>query len=186
VKRVAPSFLIGTSGTPGTFTEVAIREMAARARTPVILPLSNPTSKTEAQPRDILEWTDGRAIVATGSPFPPVVRGERTHVIGQANNAFCFPGIGLGAVVAEAREVTDEMFLSAAEALASVVSSERLEQGSLYPNQSELRAASRAVAIEVARAAREGGVGRNLSDDEVESAVDAMMWEPRYLRYEPA
>ena len=186
VKRVAPSFLIGTSGTPGTFTEVAIREMAARARTPVIVPLSNPTSKTEAQPKDILEWTDGRAIVATGSPFPPVVRGERTHVIGQANNAFCFPGIGLGAVVAEAREVTDEMFLSAAEALASVVSSERLEQGSLYPNQSELRVASRAVAIEVARAARDGGVGRNLCDDEVESAVDAMMWEPRYLRYEPA
>jgi malic enzyme len=186
VKRVAPSFLIGTSGTPGTFTEVAIREMAARARTPVILPLSNPTSKTEAQPKDILEWTDGRAIVATGSPFPPVVRGERAHVIGQANNAFCFPGIGLGAVVAEAREVTDEMFLCAAEALASVVSSERLEQGSLYPNQSELRVASRAVAIEVARAARDGGVGRNLCDDEVESAVDAMMWEPRYLRYEPA
>jgi malic enzyme len=186
VKRVAPSFLIGTSGTPGTFTEVAIREMAARARTPVILPLSNPTSKTEAQPKDILEWTDGRAIVATGSPFPPVVRGERAHVIGQANNAFCFPGIGLGAVVAEAREVTDEMFLSAAGALAGVVSSERLEQGSLYPNQSELRVASRAVAIEVARAARDGGVGRNLCDDEVESAVDAMMWEPRYLRYEPA
>jgi malic enzyme len=186
VKRVRPSFLIGTSGTPGTFTGVAIREMAAHARIPVILPLSNPTSKTEAQPEDILEWTRGRAIVATGSPFPPVVRGERAHLIGQANNAFCFPGIGLGAMVAEAREVTDEMFLSAAEALAAVVSLEQLEQGSLYPNQSELRVASRAVAIEVARAARDGGVGRNLCDDEVESAVDAMMWEPCYLRYEPA
>jgi malic enzyme len=186
VKRVRPSFLIGTSGAPGTFTEGAIREMAAHARIPVILPLSNPTSKTEAHPEDILEWTRGRAIVATGSPFPPVVRGERAHVIGQANNAFCFPGIGLGAVLAEAREVTDEMFLSAAEALAAVVSLEQLEQGSLYPNQSELRVASRAVAIEVARAARDGGVGRNLCDDEVESAVDAMMWEPCYLRYEPA
>ena len=186
VKRVAPSFLIGTSGTPGTFTEVAIREMAARARTPVILPLSNPTSKTEAQPRDILEWTDGRAIVATGSPFPPVVRGERAHVIGQANNAYCFPGIGLGALVAEAREITDEMFLSAAEALAGTVSGARLEERALYPNQSDLRVASRAVAIAVARAARDGGVGRNLCDDEVESAIDAMMWEPRYLRYEPA
>jgi malic enzyme len=186
VKRVRPSFLIGTSGAPGTFTEGAIREMAAHARIPVILPLSNPTSKTEAHPEDILEWTRGRAIVATGSPFPPVVRGERAHVIGQANNAFCFPGIGLGAMLAEAREVTDEMFLSAAEALAAVVSLEQLEQGSLYPNQSELRVASRAVAIEVARAARDGGVGRNLCDDEVESAVDAMMWEPCYLRYEPA
>lgn len=186
VKHVRPTFLIGTSGTPGTFGEIAIREMAAHARIPVILPLSNPTSKTEAQPEDLLEWTRGRAIVATGSPFPPVVRGERTHVIGQANNAFCFPGIGLGAVVAEAREVTDEMFLVAAEALAGVVTQERLDEGSLYPKQSELRVASRAVAIAVAREARDGGVGRHLDDDELEAAVDAMMWEPRYLPYEPA
>jgi malic enzyme len=186
VKRVRPTFLIGTSGTPGTFGEVAIREMAAHARIPVILPLSNPTSKTEAQPEDLIEWTRGRAIVATGSPFPPVVRGERTHVIGQANNAFCFPGIGLGAVVAEAHEITDEMFLVAAEALAGVVSPERLAEGSLYPSQSDLRIASRAVAIAVARAARDGGVGRHYADDELEAAVDAMMWEPRYLPYEPA
>jgi malate dehydrogenase (oxaloacetate-decarboxylating) len=185
VKHVHPTFLIGTSGTPGTFGEVAIRAMAAHARVPVILPLSNPTSKTEAQPQDIVEWTRGRAIVATGSPFPPVVRSERTHVIGQANNAFCFPGIGLGAVVAEAREVTDEMFLVAADALAGVVSEERLEHGSLYPNQSDLRVASRTVAIAVARAARDGGVGRHLRDDELEPAVDMMMWEPRYLPYEP-
>jgi malic enzyme len=186
VKRVRPTFLIGTSGTPGTFGEVAIREMAAHARIPVILPLSNPTSKTEAQPEDLIEWTRGRAIVATGSPFPPVARGERIHVIGQANNAFCFPGIGLGAVVAEAHEITDEMFLVAAHALAGVVSPERLEEGSLFPSQSELRVASRAVAIAVARAARDGGVGRHYGDDELEEAVDAMMWEPRYLPYEPA
>ncbi|HEX6330635.1 MAG TPA: NAD-dependent malic enzyme [Actinomycetota bacterium] len=185
VKRVRPTFLIGTSGTPGTFTEVAVREMAAHARIPVIMPLSNPTSKTEGVPEDLIEWTRGRAIVATGSPFPPVVRGERTHVIGQANNAFCFPGIGLGAVVAEAREVTDDMFLVAAEALARVVSEDHLESGSLYPGQSELRMASRAVAIAVARSARDGGVGRNLEDGELEAAVDAMVWMPRYLPYEP-
>jgi malic enzyme len=186
VKRVHPTFLIGTSGTPGTFTEVAIREMAAHARIPVILPLSNPTSKTEAQPEDIMDWTRGRAIVATGSPFPPVVRGERTHVIGQANNAFVFPGIGLGAVVAEAREVTDEMFLVAAEAMASVVSEDRLAEGVVYPSQSELRVASRAVAVAVARAARDAGVGRNFHDDEIESAIDEMMWFPQYLPFEPA
>jgi malic enzyme len=186
VKRVRPTFLIGTSGTPGTFTEVAIREMAAHARIPVILPLSNPTSKTEALPEDIMEWTRGRAIVATGSPFPPVVRGERTHVIGQANNAFVFPGIGLGAVVSEAREVTDEMFLVAAEAMASVVSEDRLAEGAIYPCQSELRVASRAVAVAVARAARDAGVGRHFHDDELEPAVDAMMWYPQYLSYEPA
>jgi malic enzyme len=185
VKHVHPTFLIGTSGTPGTFSEVTITEMAAHARLPVILPLSNPTSKTEAQPRDILEWTRGRAIVATGSPFPPVDRGGRTHVIGQANNAFCFPGIGLGALVAEAREVTDEMFLVAAEALAGVVPEARLAEGSLYPNPADLRVASRAIAVAVARSARNAGVGRQLRDDELEPAVDAMMWEPRYLPYEP-
>ena len=185
IEKVRPTFLIGTSGTPGTFTEKAIREMAAHSRLPVVMPLSNPTSKTEAQPVDIMEWTRGRALVSTGSPFPPVVRGERTHVIGQANNAFVFPGIGLGAVVAEAREVTDEMFLVAAEALAHQVTEERLEEGALYPNQSELRTVSRAVAIAVARCARDCGVGRHFRDEEIEPAVDAMVWDPDYVPYEP-
>jgi len=185
IEKVRPTFLIGTSGTPGTFTEKAIREMAAHSRLPVIMPLSNPTSKTEAQPVDVMEWTRGRALVSTGSPFPPVVRGERTHVIGQANNAFVFPGIGLGAVVAEAREVTDEMFLVAAEALAHQVTEERLEEGALYPNQSELRTVSRAVAIAVARCARDCGVGRHFRDEEIEPAVDAMVWDPDYVPYEP-
>ncbi|HEX6579305.1 MAG TPA: NAD-dependent malic enzyme [Actinomycetota bacterium] len=185
VKHVHPTFLIGTSGTPGSFSEVTVTEMAAHARLPVILPLSNPTSRTEAQPRDILEWTRGRAIVATGSPFPPVDRGGRTHVIGQANNAFCFPGVGLGALVAEAREVTDEMFLVAAEALARVVSEARLAEGSLYPSPSDLRVASRAIAVAVARMARDAGVGRQFREDELGPAVDEMMWEPRYLPYEP-
>ena len=185
IGAVRPTFLIGTSGTPGTFTEGAIREMAGHARTPVILALSNPTSKTEAEPADLMEWTRGRAIIATGSPFPAVRRGDRTHVIGQANNAFCFPGIGLGAVVSEAREVTDEMFLAAGDALAATVTRARLDEGSLYPNQSELRTVSRAVAIAVAGCARDRGVGRHLSDDEVEAAVDAMIWQPDYVGYEP-
>jgi malic enzyme len=184
VRQVHPTFLIGTSGSPGAFDEMSIREMAAHARTPVILPLSNPTAKTEATPEALLEWTDGRALVATGSPFPPVVRGDRTQLIGQANNAFCFPGIGLGAVVAEAREITDEMFLVTSEALADATPEERLSQGSLYPCQSELRAVSRAIAVAVARAARDGGVGRHLGDRELERAVDAMVWQPRYLPYE--
>ena len=185
IGAVRPTFLIGTSGTPGTFTEGAIRQMAGHARTPVILALSNPTSKTEAEPADLMEWTRGRAIIATGSPFPAVQRGDRTHVIGQANNAFCFPGIGLGAVVSEAREVTDEMFLAAGDALAATVTRARLDEGSLYPNQSELRTVSRAVAIAVAGCARDRGVGRHLSDDEVEAAVDAMIWQPDYVGYEP-
>ena len=186
VERVRPTFLIGTSATPGTFTEKAIREMAAHARIPVVLPLSNPTSKTEAQPADIIEWTKGRALVATGSPFPPVVRGERSHVIGQANNAFIFPGIGLGAVVAEAREVTDEMFLVAAETLAHAVGEDRLEVGALYPTQSDLREVSREVAIAVARCARDGGVGRHFqNEEEIAHAVDSMVWHPDYVPFEP-
>ncbi len=185
-ERVRPTILIGTTGTPGTFTETAVRTIAAHARIPVVLPLSNPTSKTEAQPEDILAWTEGRAIVATGSPFPPVECDGRTQVIGQANNAFVFPGIGLGVVVAEAREVTDEMFLAAADALAGMVRPERLETGAIYPNQSELRTVSRAVAIAVARCARDLGVGRHLGDQELEAAVDEMIWQPAYVPYEPA
>jgi malate dehydrogenase (oxaloacetate-decarboxylating) len=185
VEKVRPTFLIGTSATPGTFTEQAIREMAAHARIPVVMPLSNPTSKTEALPADIIEWTKGRALIATGSPFDPIVRGERTHVIGQANNAFIFPGIGLGAVVAEAREVTDEMFLVAAETLAQAVGEDRLEVGALYPTASDLRGASRSVAIAVARCARDCGVGRHFEDDAIAHAVDAMVWQPDYVPYEP-
>jgi malic enzyme len=185
VDAVRPTFLVGTSGTPGTFTEGAVRRMAAHARTPVILPLSNPTSKTEALPADLLAWTGGRAIVATGSPFPPVEIDGRTHVIGQANNAFVFPGIGLGAVVSEAREVTDEMFLAAGDALAASVSEERLAVGAIYPSQSELRRVSRAVAVAVARCARDGGVGRHLPDEDLERAVDDMIWEPAYVPYVP-
>ncbi len=185
VRHVKPTMLIGTSGTPGSFTEEAIREMARHVKTPVLFPLSNPTSKTEAQPADLIAWTDGRALVATGSPFEPVEFEGRRHVIGQANNAFVFPGIGLGAIVAEAREVTDEMFLVAAEACADMVSAERLEEGALYPNQSELRSVSREIAKRIVCQARDCGVGRAYREDEVEAAVDAMMWYPAYVPYRP-
>ena len=180
VRHVRPTVLIGTSGTPGTFTEGAIRAMAEHARIPVILPLSNPTSKTEVQPADAIAWTDGRALVATGSPFDPVEFGGRRRLIGQANNAFVFPGIGLGAIVSETREVTDEMFLVAARALAACVDDDRLTQGALYPPQSDLRHVSRLIAIAVAREARDRGLGRTDSDEEIERAVDVAIWEPVY------
>jgi malic enzyme len=183
IERVQPTMLIGTSGTPGAFTEGAIREMAKHVKTPIVFPLSNPTSKTEAPPADIIAWTGGRAIVATGSPFEPVTFDGRTHVIGQANNAFCFPGIGLGVIVSEAREIVDEMFLAAAEACANSVSADRLEQGSLYPHQSELRVVSRQIAERVVAVARDGGVGRVIADDDIPGAVDSMMWYPAYAPY---
>jgi malic enzyme len=185
IRSVKPTMLIGTSGTPGSFTEPAIREMAIHARRPIVLPLSNPTSKTEAAPADILDWSGGRAVVATGSPFDPVERGVRTHVIGQANNAFVFPGVGLGVIVAEAREVTDEMFLAAAEALGGLVGPNRLAVDALYPPQSELRDVSRHIAAAVVRTAREQGLGRVIADDQIEAAVDAMMWWPDYVPYRP-
>jgi malic enzyme len=179
-RHVRPTVLIGTSGTPGTFTEPAIRAMAEHARIPVILPLSNPTSKTEVEPARAIEWTDGRALVATGSPFDPVEHDGRTRLIGQANNAFVFPGVGLGAIVSETREVADEMFLAAAEELARCVDDNRLARGSLYPSQSSLRTVSRCIAIRVAREARDLGLGRSLDDDEIEGAIDATIWEPMY------
>jgi malic enzyme len=180
VRHVQPTMLIGTTGTAGSFTEEAIREMASHTRIPIVLPLSNPTSKTEALPEDIMRWTEGRAVVATGSPFPPVEIDGRTRLIGQANNVFVFPGVGLGVIVGEAREVTDEMFLVAAHTLAEMVSDERLQAGSLYPPVSMLREVTRAIAVRVVCQARDCGVGRGIRDERVVASVDEAMWYPEY------
>jgi malic enzyme len=186
VAAVKPTMLIGTSGVPGAFTEAALREMAAHTERPVVFPLSNPTAKTEATPADIMTWTKGRALIATGSPFEPVAVDGKSHIIGQANNVFIFPGMGLGAIVAEAREITDEMFLLAAETLAGMVSDERLAAGALYPAVSELREVSRQIAARVVCQSRDCGVGRQYRDDEVLDAVDSAIWSPAYLPYRPA
>jgi malic enzyme len=183
IRHVRPTILIGTSGVAGSFTELAIREMAKHVPTPVIFPLSNPTSKTEATPGDIVTWSGGRALVATGSPFNPVSYAGTTHLIGQANNIFVFPGVGLGVILSGAREVTDKMFLTAAQTLAYQVTSERLAQGALYPKVSALRQVSRAIAIRVIREARDSGIGRAYHDDQIDAAVDTAMWYPAYTNY---
>ena len=183
IAGVKPTMLIGTSGMPGAFTASAIREMAAHAERPVIFPLSNPTTKTEAIPADILAWTEGRALIATGSPFDPVTVNGADHLIGQANNVFIFPGMGLGAIVAEAREITDEMFLLAARTLAEMVTPERLAMGALYPAISELRKVSREIAAKVVCQSRDCGVGRLYRDEEILDAIDSAMWYPEYLPY---
>jgi malic enzyme len=185
VARVKPTILIGTSGVPGAFTEAAVREMARHTDRPVLFPLSNPTAKTEAIPADILAWTEGRALIATGSPFDPVRLNGSDRVIGQANNVFIFPGLGLGAIVAEAREITDEMFLLAARTLAEMVAPERLAVGALYPSVSDLRRVSREIAAKVVCQSRDCGVGRLYRDDEVAGAVESAMWYPEYLPYRP-
>jgi malate dehydrogenase (oxaloacetate-decarboxylating) len=172
-----PNVLVGTTGVAGTFSRDVVEAMAERVHPdhrPIVMPLSNPTSVTEAVPADILAWTDGRALVATGSPFPALDLPDGRRVeIGQANNVFVFPGVGLGAIVAEASIVTDAMFLTAARVLASLVTDERLATGALYPPVSDLRAVSRAIAVAVASEGR--------ADE-----VDAAMWWPDYVPYEPA
>jgi malic enzyme len=185
IGRFAPTVLIGTSGTAGTFAERAIRSMAATTARPLILPMSNPTANSEATPEDILRWTDGRALVATGSPFPPVRTAGRRVAVGQANNVFVFPGIGLGAIVAQVREVTDRMFLVAAKVLADRVTPSQLAEGALYPPLGTLRDISRSIAIAVAKEARAEGVGRPMSDTKIEEEVRQQMWWPDYTSPRP-
>jgi malate dehydrogenase (oxaloacetate-decarboxylating) len=183
VRQVAPTILIGTSGTQGAFTAAAVREMAARTKAPIVFPLSNPTSKSEATPADVLRWTGGRALVATGSPFGPVDVSGAARLVGQANNVFIFPGVGLAAIVSRASEVTDAMFLAAATTLAGLVPAERLAVGALYPPLGDLRVVSRAIAVAVVRQACADGVARMAPGQDVEAAVDAAMWSPHYQEF---
>jgi malic enzyme len=187
VRALKPTMLIGTSGEPGVFTEDVIREMARHTKRPLIFPMSNPTSKSEAVPADILNWTDGHALIATGSPFPPVTHLGKTHVIGQGNNAFIFPGVGLGLMVSEAREVTEGMFVAAARRLAEEVHQKDMDAGSLFPSTSQIRYVTAKVAESVAQAARDQGLAnRVLTDAEIPKAVAAAMWNPVYLPIEAA
>ncbi len=186
VQAFRPTVLIGTTAHAGTFSEEVIRAMAAATERPIILPLSNPTANTEALPVDVLAWTDGRALVATGSPFPPVKVDDQLREIGQANNVFVFPGIGLGAIVSETREVTDAMFLAAAETVAEYVSPERLAVGALFPSVNDLRTVSRVIAIRVASEAIRAGLSPLPEDTDVAALVDASMWWPAYAPYHRA
>ena len=180
VRHTRPTILLGTAARKGAFTEEVVREMARHVERPVIFPLSNPTEKSEATPDDLLRWTDGRALVATGSPFPDVALNGRSIYIGQCNNMFIFPGVGLGALAADARHITDEMFLAAARALSALSPSRSDPHASLYPHVDDVRAASRAVAIAVATEALRSGQGHLAAGESAERRVDAMIWEPRY------
>jgi len=185
-RAVRPTVLVGTTGMRGAFTEALVRSVADADERPIILPLSNPSDRAEALPADILAWTDGRALVATGSPFPDIATDAGARVIGQANNVFVFPGVGLGAMVAEARELTDGAFVVAARTLAGLVTDERIATGAIYPPIAELRVAARAIAVALVRHFRDTGYGRQFRDDEIELAVDRAMWLPDYAELEIA
>jgi malate dehydrogenase (oxaloacetate-decarboxylating) len=185
VVRVHPTVLIGTSTRAGAFTEAVVRDMAAHAERPVILPMSNPTALSEAAPADLIGWTGGRALVATGSPFGAVDHGGIRYEIGQANNALIFPGLGLGVIAARARRVTDGMLLAAARAVAGLVDISTLG-APLLPRVADLRDTSVAVAAAVARAAEAEGVASAPLDADLVGQVRALRWEPRYRPVRPA
>lgn len=178
VRNVRPTLLIGTSGQAGSFTADIVADMASHTERPIIMPLSNPTTLVEATPAQLLEWTDGRALVATGSPFAPVSHDGVEHVIAQANNASVFPGLGLGVAVCQAERVTDGMIGAAAQALASLVRITRPGQ-SLLPALNDLRRVSATVAIAVAQAAAAEGVARSPLTEPVQQVFDRM-WQPVY------
>ena len=181
VENVHPSVMIGVTGVPGLFTEDVVRAMAAATDHPIIMPLSNPTSRAEATATDVVEWSDGRALVATGSPFDPVVHNGVTHVISQSNNSYIFPGVGLGVCAVHAMRVSDEMFMAAAHALADSV--EGRERGDpVLPPLGRIRQVSRAIAIAVGSQAQAQGLAPP-SETSVDDLVDRATWHPQYRPY---
>jgi malate dehydrogenase (oxaloacetate-decarboxylating) len=184
VAQARPTMLIGTSTQAGAFTEQIVRAMASWVDRPIIMPLSNPTSRCEALPEDVLRWTDGRALVATGSPFPPVTVDGRTYHIAQANNALIFPGLGLGVTVSRARRVSDGMLTAAADAVAEL-SDAGTPGAPLLPSVQDLRTVSAAVAEAVAQAAEKEDLAQIGLTDPVQQIYEAM-WRPAYPRVDPA
>lgn len=183
VQNVRPTILIGVSAQPGLFTEEIIRTMYSYCARPIIMPLSNPTSRVEAHPSDILLWTNGCAVVATGSPFMPVVLNEKIYPIAQCNNSYIFPGIGLGVLAVKAHKVTDLMLMAASEALADLSPMAQKGGGSLLPDLKDIEMVSRAIALKVAIAAQESGAAKPMRTDDLMKEIDRNYWYPEYREY---
>ncbi|GIC75669.1 NAD-dependent malic enzyme [Moritella sp. F3] len=178
-----PSILIGVSGQPGLFTEQVIKAMAANTERPIVFPLSNPTSRVEATPQDIIRWTEGRALVATGSPFPPVSYGDDLITIAQCNNSYIFPGIGLGVLAAEATRITNAMLMAASRALADCSPLGRDGQGPLLPPLTDIHSVSKEIAFWVAKTAQLQGVALQTSDEVIRKNIEKNFWSPEYREY---
>ena len=183
VEALRPTALIGVSAQAGAFTEPAVRAMARHNPRPIVFPLSNPTSKAECTAAQAYSWTDGTAVFASGSPFDPVEVAGRRFVPGQGNNAYIFPGLGLGAIVAGARRITDTMFYVAARTLAELVDQAALDTGLLYPKLAGIREVSVRIAIAVAESAYADGLAATPRPDDLEVAVRAAMYDATYPGY---
>ncbi len=183
VRNAKPTVLIGVSGQPGLFTEELIREMHSHCARPIVMPLSNPTSRVEARPEDIINWTDGAALVATGSPFPPVSYKEKLYPIAQCNNSYIFPGIGLGVLASGASRVTDGMLMAASRALAESSPLARHGEGALLPNIDDIQAVSKAISMRVGQAAQLQGVAIVTSEEALSKAIEHNYWQPQYRSY---
>jgi len=181
VEALRPHILIGVSGTPRAFSQAVVEAMGRLNRRPVVFALSNPTSKAECTAEEAYGWTQGRAIFASGSPFAPVTLAGRTHVPGQGNNAYIFPGVGLGVVACESRRVTDSMFSQAARVLAGQVLETDLEKGRVYPSLNRIREVSAAIAAAVVQEACALRLARRRPRGDLEKFVRACMYEPRYV-----
>ncbi|MFL5318971.1 MAG: malic enzyme-like NAD(P)-binding protein, partial [Myxococcaceae bacterium] len=173
--------LLGLSGQRAAFNETTVKAVAANTPTPIVFALSNPTANSEAVPADILAWTGGRAIVATGSPFPDVEFQGTRYPVGQGNNAFIFPGLGLGVLLSGARKVSDGMLLAASMALAEYTDPGRLAQGAVYPRIERIRGASRHVACAVITQAHKEGAATKPKPDDLPAFIDRHMWHPVFL-----
>jgi malate dehydrogenase (oxaloacetate-decarboxylating) len=183
VANAHPTVLIGTSGQAHAFSEPIIRAMAAHVHEPLIFPLSNPTERSEATPQDIFAWTEGRAVIGTGSPFPPLKRNGKIFRVDQNNNAYVYPGIGLGAIATDARRISDGMFLAAARAIAELSPAIQDPQANLLAPLLDIRKVSFHVAIAVAKQAQAERLADPMPDDAIATGVRARMWEPVYAAY---
>jgi len=183
VRTLKPTAILGLSGQPGTFTKEVVEAMAEINERPIIFALSNPTSMAECTAEQAYTWSDGRAVFASGSPFDPVKYDNQTFVPGQGNNAYIFPGVGLGAIVSEARVITDEMFLAAAHSLANLVTESDLERGRVYPPLSRIRSVSAKIAYDVAKIVYDQGLTDKEEPEDIEAEIHDYMYHPVYPHY---
>jgi malate dehydrogenase (oxaloacetate-decarboxylating) len=186
IYNAKPTGLIGVSAQTGAFTESVVRAMAKHNKRPIVFPLSNPSSCAEATPADIERWSEGRAIIGAGSPFPPIMRNGHPFSIDQSNNSYIFPGVGLGAIATRAARISDTMFMAAAKALADMSPARANPEANLLPRVTELRDVAVAVAIAVGKQAYAEGLTSGVTAHGIEDAVRAKMWLPRYLPYRRA